>query len=352
MNTWQIRKLFTRIINQWYLLLVFLLAGSLLGYGLGWILPSKYQAAANLYVGIDIERVNDMEFLIPLAKSEPLNLDDYKNWQLKQIADITNSREVLNNTLNKLQAESSVWDEVSRTDFRSQSEIYWYDTGTWQLRVTAEEAEQAGQAADIWLETTYHKLSDLMVYSDQAAELDSEIQAYNTVISSYISEKQDIKHYLEVVEEQKFTLEANPPGQILGSAEREALQQTIADHSGDISSGIIALEDFPDEGQTVRDYLDWFTASLSGMENRIAILEEKQSDLEVERSAKLELYHQALENSLGISANVVLEPLINDTLVEVVRNPGLTALAGLTAGLIFWFVITFYRVAQVEGRDD
>ena len=76
-DTEEHRDLFQKIINDFYMAMS--------------ITPDRrdaYQATADMYVGIDVVRVNAMEYIIPLAKDEPLNLDDYKNWQLKQVADI------------------------------------------------------------------------------------------------------------------------------------------------------------------------------------------------------------------------------------------------------------------------
>ncbi len=102
---------------------------------LSYILPAPYRATADLYVGIDVTRVNEMEYLIPLAKTEPLNLDDYKNWQLKQVSSILSSDEVVLNTLEALGNPEDLG------SFKKDIDLYWYDTGVWQLEVIKNESK-------------------------------------------------------------------------------------------------------------------------------------------------------------------------------------------------------------------
>ncbi|OQX61641.1 MAG: hypothetical protein B5M51_07480 [Anaerolinea sp. 4484_236] len=99
MQTWSFRDEILRMTRQWYVVLAFIIVGGLLGYGGTYLFPAPCRVTADLYVGIDVIRVGEMAHVIPLAEHEPLNLDDYKNWQLKQVADVVSSEKVLAKTL-------------------------------------------------------------------------------------------------------------------------------------------------------------------------------------------------------------------------------------------------------------
>ena len=81
MDSWSIRDEVLRSVNQWYLIFVFIIVGGLIGFLIAYLVPSPFQATAEIYVGIDIARVNEMESIIPLASSEQLNLDDYNQFR-------------------------------------------------------------------------------------------------------------------------------------------------------------------------------------------------------------------------------------------------------------------------------
>ena len=176
MDRWVLRDELLRSVKQWYLVLGFILVGGLVGFIVSYLLPPTYQATADLYVGIDVVRVNEMEYLIPLAAEEPLNLDDYKNWQLKQLSDILYLDLVLRDTLDTLQENNTAWQEVTLEDFKKSIDIYWYDTGIWRLEVNNPDRSMAENAVKTWLDTGYAKITDLLTYSDEAAILDSDLQ--------------------------------------------------------------------------------------------------------------------------------------------------------------------------------
>ena len=108
MESWKIRDEAIKTGSQWYLILAFIVIGALVGFLIAYLVPSPYRATADLYVGIDVVRVNEMEHIIPIAKEEPLNLDDYKNWQLKQVSDILKTNMVVEETLSSLREPRSV----------------------------------------------------------------------------------------------------------------------------------------------------------------------------------------------------------------------------------------------------
>ena len=175
MDSWKLRDELLKAVSQWYLILGFILLGAIIGLALTYLMPAPYQAVTELYIGIDVERVLKLDYIIPLAEEEPLNLDDYKNWQLKQVADILKSDAVLNKTLDELHKNVPSLTDFTLQDIRKAIDIYWYDTGIWRLEVELPHKDQAVQVVDTWLETGHEKITELLQISKSGNAIDQEI---------------------------------------------------------------------------------------------------------------------------------------------------------------------------------
>ncbi|MBS1248632.1 MAG: hypothetical protein MAG431_00190 [Chloroflexi bacterium] len=280
MQTWSFRDEILRMTRQWYIVLAFIVAGGLLGLGGAYLYPAPYRATADLYVGIDVIRVGEMAHVIPLAETEPLNLDDYKNWQLKQVADVISSEKVLTKTLDSLREQDAYWDQVKTEVLAERMDIYWYDAGNWRLEVIHPQTAYAAQAVEAWREAGYTRVEELLVHAEHAAELDAELQSANTSIG--------------IVEEKIASLE---PG--------------------------TALEDAQEE---------------------LALLTTKREEI-------LDEYHQAQDDSLGLSANLYLEPSSSLSQEGRVRSTGTVTLVAGGIGFLVWVLVAFLRTGVFPPKD-
>ncbi len=173
----------------------------MIGFGFASLTPAPYQATRDLYLGIDISRVNEMAYLIPLAEHEPLNIDDYKNWQLKQSADLLRSDQVLKNTLDALKESDPIWEEYSVADLRKTIDIYWFEAGTWRLEVVMPEKDLALAAVDAWLTKGSEYISDLLRISQAGYDLDQEIWTINLALGDAKYERAKLERFLTTSEE-------------------------------------------------------------------------------------------------------------------------------------------------------
>jgi len=280
MQTWSFRDEVLRMTRQWYIVLAFIVVGGLLGYGGTYLFPAPYRVTADLYVGIDVIRVGEMEHVIPLAKHEPLNLDDYKNWQLKQVADVVSSEKVLIKTLESLRARDVYWNQLEIADLKALLDIYWYDAGTWQLEVIHPQAKYAAQVAETWRNIGYVHLEELLVSAERATALDAELQSSNISIG--------------IVEERIASL-----------GEGTALEEAQAE----------------------------------------------LSVLTVQREEILEEYHQAQDDSLGLSANLFLEPNFEVSQGGRARSTGTVTLVSGGIGLLVWVLIAFLHAQRKENAN-
>jgi hypothetical protein len=351
MSSWSLRDQFKKVIDQWYLILGFLLLGALLGFGISTISPAPYRAEVDLYVGINITRVNEIEYLIPLAKEEPLNLDDYKNWQLKQLMDLFFSDQVLEDALSLLAEQDPYWQEMTISDFRQGLDIYWYDTGIWRLAYKHDDQRYAVASVQAWLDAGYDYIADLLIFSERVAELDAELEINKKVASNIKA------HAVRITTFRKSTSEwlENNPAQdgdtLLVPTQHEELWSLV---SADLfETGIWpSLENFPQPGSSLLQYRSWLEETsrqavivLNEIEQQLAILEQERNEI-------LPEYHNMLDDSLGLSANVVLRENSAVPVVNQVRDRGTTALAGAGIGLISWLVFTVIRFrGQLENQN-
>lgn len=351
MESWNIRDEILRSASQWYLVLAFLVVGGLIGFGISAVIPSPYRATADLYIGIDVVRVNEMEHVIPLAEEEPLNLDDYKNWQLKQVADIVTSSMVVKETLNSLREQDSYWNEITLDELQSAMDIYWYDTGTWQMEVVLPQEDQAVTAVQTWLDTGYGKISELLDISESGALLDNQLWSINTAIGTVKVRKARIKAFLSSSEEWILRLEDRDQDTPLGEELLQELSDWIRVYGEDDLYWQVPLENFPRPDQSVIFYLSWLADVQSAANISLEETQVENDILESERSEILPDYQRTLEDSLGLSANLVLLPDTSIPSVSSVRSIDTLTLGGGFIGFLAWLLFSVFRIRNLKEEN-
>jgi hypothetical protein len=344
MGNWNLRDEFLRAIDHWYLIFGFIVFGGLLGFGISSVYPAPYRASADLYVGINITRVNEMQYLIPLAKTEPLNLDDYKNWQLKQLADIFYSDIVLEDALTNLKKETPEWESLSLADFRKNLDIYWYDTGIWRLNYIASNRDMAEMAAYAWLDAGYRYVSDLLEISEQASDLDADLEINKDASSDLKIQKARLASFQESSQEWLNTLSSLESRSPLSEEMLTELESWILSYRRESAVWHIPMGDYPGQGAPASSYLTWLEnarlqAAIAGDTIQLQL-----NELAEERERLLPDYHQSLDESLGLSANLVLQENSSTAEVSRVREPGVVTLAGAALGFLSWLIFTFLGI--------
>lgn len=350
MDSWKFRDELFKSLNQWYLILGFILIGGGLGFAISYLMPAPYQAVTELYIGIDVERVNKLEYIIPIAETEPLNLDDYKNWQLKQVADILKSENVLNKTLLNLSQAESGPDDLTLGDLRKSFDIYWYDTGIWRLEAVQPEKDQAVEILDAWKKAGHEEISRLLQISKTGNAIDQEIWSYNLAISEiklkrtkYQAVASSCADWITKLSEFSGTSQLDP--ELYSDIEEWAqLQIETASFSLD------AFFDIPAGNESVAAFIAWFTDKENIAENAVEQLTNEKLILEEERDQKLPEFYQYLDDSLGLSANLVLLPNNSDIDVRQIYSTGRFAVGGSLLGFLTWIIFTFVRISS--GKED
>ncbi len=349
MESWTLEEEILRSIRQWYFVLGLIILGAISGYLISYALPAPYRASADLYVGIDVVRVNEMEYLIPYAKTEPLNLDDYKNWQLKQVSDVITLDLVLDDTLKKLRELDPYWLDVSSNDFRKSIDIYWYDTGIWRLEVLNSDRDLAEQGVQTWLDTGHEKISEYLIISEKVFHIDSDLQILKDLISHQKSQINLTEAFLDSSQEWLSTFDSLPQGEVIPGELLDELGSWILAYRtrGDLWQ--VPMGEYPTNEQTVEFYQSWIDGARLDAQT-VMTESTMQSDLLIlERDEILPEYHQALDDSLGLSANIVLEKNSSKPEVTQLRSPSTNAIAGAGFGLLGWLV---FAVLRITGKKD
>ena len=349
MQTWSFRDEILRMVSQWYIVLAFIVVGGLLGYGGTYLFPAPYRSTADLYVGIDVIRVGEMEHVIPLAKHEPLNLDDYKNWQLKQVADVLSSDKVVGRTLDALRGQDGYWNQVKAEDLKAWMDTYWYDAGIWRLEVVHLQAEYASQAVETWRDMGYARIEELLVYAERAAELDAELQSSNTSIGIVEERIANLEVFLTTAEEWDAELAALPGEQTLDEDTRLALETWLDQQAESGSAWDALIVSFPDTEADLQTYHDWLEEAHLGAQGALADSQAEQALLAAKREEALEEYNQAQDDSFGLSANLYLEPSFGVSQGARVRSTGTVTLASGGVGLLAWALMAFLRA---RGKEE
>ena len=352
MKTWKFRQELLEVIEMWQSLLLFVIIGGLLGFFGSQTLHQSFQAEADMFVGIDVHRVADMAHVIPLAKTEPLNLDDYKNWQLKQVADITESDQILQDTLKSLKSKDSRWEKEALSDFRQRVEIYWFDAGTWRLQVTHSEKRMAEEAVKTWREVSQKKLGELVSFGEKAAEAEEELRIYVASLSSLKKEIILLEVFLDEIEEWEVAVEQEQGQNLLSETIREELQVWLRSYRE--GQGLDWLPSSVANSDSIRpeDYLEGLLEIKKLAESIYEPLTLEQEILNERREELLEDYHQAQDRSLGLSGNLNLEILSTTPRIEKERNPGIVTLFSGGFGFLIWLIYAFFVVSKGGIRDD
>lgn len=150
MTEWVLRDEIYKAAHRWPFIVLFILAGSLLGWGITYLLPSTYQASEEVSVELNAYRAPEDRYAAEYADTEFRNLDDYKHWQMSQLEVLVRSDAYLQETLNRLRKADSAWHAVEAPELRNMLKAYWRNAGRWRLTAENQDAGLARQAVQIW----------------------------------------------------------------------------------------------------------------------------------------------------------------------------------------------------------
>jgi hypothetical protein len=350
MEEWMFREKLKKFIQSWPILIFVFIGSGILAGLLVHLFPPLQWGVAELYIGIDMTRVYDVSSLATYAKTEPFNIDDYKNWQLTQASSIALSEEIAIQTLNELNELDEDWSIVTTSEFKKMQEIDWYDVGVWRLRIRASDGEKALQAVKIWRDIAREELLRLISEAEDVLEYEGRLRAADEIVTSGEIRLQQLDELKIVIDKEIAKLDAMDPSHILTVTESDELWKLIAEFSNSDQIWTRILSDIPPAGAKPSDYTLWLDAVQIQIEDQTDLISQTKESIEGGLDPTREDYLREISEAEGLSASLFVEDHYSEPFLES-RYPAsvvgiIASFAGLLVYIIVWVMITDIKVEK------
>lgn len=351
MHEWVLRDELLSAFHRWPQILAFILGGVLLGIAVSYILPPVYRASTQISVELNPYRVLDDRYVPAFAGAEFRNIDDYKHWQMSQLAILVRSDPYLSETLNRLVAMDPYWESIQVAELRDMLQVNWRNAGRWLLNVDAERADLARQALETWQDVILEKTGLATAESRQLFEFELTLRSLHDQLAAAqtcLSILQDANHALEGYTQR---LQERNLQEIPGTADRDNWFRTVLGIKDCGSGWQQVLDQFPVQGSTAGEYVEWIALIDVAVQSELASLERSIDHLTEEISSVDSDWQAALQGGQGLSATLVLKKVSQDVQdLKQIRSTSLTALVGGLLGLLAWFLVFIFKITRAAYR--
>jgi hypothetical protein len=348
MQPWSFREEILNFSHQWWQVIVFLLVGSMLGWGAAYLWPSPYRAATHIYIGLDAYRSYADRDFAAYANQPYTNLDDYKNWQMSQLDEIIYMDDILEATLVALQQQGTGWEQVKVGELRKILQADWRSAGKWSLVSESSSPKQAVQASRAWSQVVVKRVGEAIQSAQDMLRLDIQMQAIteNQVqMDMRLAELNEMKASLPGMRQ---AIAGMLPGQALEPLQRWQALSLITQLADFSPAWMALLAGQPGPDALPEAYLSWLDQAGAMVDSELPVLQGQMDDLEQERVSQQVEYTRQSNSSLGVSPNLVIEGISGaPTEVSILRPNGLLTLVGGILGLLAWLMT---RLVQISSR--
>jgi len=344
-KTWMLRDAIYDALHRWPSLMLFALAGCLIGWGVSFLWPPSYRATAQIYVALNPYRAySDSQFLA-LSKPKYSNLDDYKNWQMAQLESAAYMDEVMQDTLATLQDKDPSWKSMDLDQLKEMLRANWRSAGTWSLVAENADPQRASQAVDAWSIVVKQRVEEAIHSAEEILLVEAEIQAAAENRAQDNALKDELLATRRNLEKWSASLDGLPPDQPLDPAERKSLLSILSSEI-DINPRLASLlQELPDEGAPVAGYQAWVSDMMPALSEAIADLEQSLATLEAEQTDLSVRYASEMQKSLGLAPSLVVEGM-DQLSPKPIRPVGLIILIGGVIGLLAWILWQIFRISN------
>ena len=332
---WNLRTEILEITHRWPVIVLFILAGCLIGGLIAYLLPAPYQAERSILVTYN-------------ADIYPRNPDDYKNWQMEQLNVFILSDGVLQETLTRLQEQNPVWDSTGLVDLRSRLHVYWRNAGEWRLTADAPSEAQAQQLVQAWEQASLEKLMNAREASLTILDLSTRLDAISYQLVDNKMRSAALAQIGQALETWKAAHSGSQADLPLETPARWTLLAQVSRAVEWDPAGIALLEDTPTADAPASDYLPWVDQAGVITRQGQSLLDAQSAQLSTEYDQLYATWSAQQEASAGLTAFILVEPasLVGGS-VQRTRSPGLMAFIGGMLGLLVWGLVylgqPFYR---------
>lgn len=330
---WSFRDEFLAATHRWYLIMLCCLLGSLAGWSVAMFWPSPVRVTKELFVGLNVYQSGNDRGAIQHAGLPFQNANDYKNWQMASLNTVIYMDSILDETLARLRTMDAYWQGVSREELAEMLHVYWRNAGKWRLVARHENQTYATQAVLTWQDVIVERVHLAVAEAQNALLIASRLEAIANARA--IAEQQQL-----LLQQTKIQLEGwrsrlteQPP---LRDEERMRLWLEFT-QVAEGEEWQLAKDAFPADGSPNRAYLAWLEEVLPLLNREIELAQEQikaQDQQYAELSAQ---YSQAVEASLGLSAELLVQKISDRKLQLTIERPtGVLILSGAFVGLVAW----------------
>lgn len=338
-HEWSFRDEALAATHRWHLIVLFCLAGSLVGWLISLALPTPHRATKELFVGLNISRSADDRNAAEHAGLPFLNANDYKNWQMSSLNTVIYMDSVLDETLSRLRLVDPYWQNVSRQDLAKMLHVYWRNAGKWRLVAEHEDALRAAQAVVAWQDVVVEQVHAAVAQSQSALLLGDEWKAITDEKARTISQAAALDQILKKLQAWRTILSSRPADQTMVEVERLLLLQLL-DQAGQGTAWQALRTTFPSPGSSNDAFIAWIERAFPLLDTEIQILQARIDDIEQRQPELAANYTDASNGSLGLSSELLVQKISDRKLEQTaVRSTGVAILVGAGVGLILWLLI-------------
>ncbi|MDI6693683.1 MAG: hypothetical protein QME21_01435 [Anaerolineales bacterium] len=330
---WSFRDEFLVATHRWYLIMLCCLLGSLAGWSVAMLWPSPVRVTKELFVGLNVYQSSNDRGAIQHAGLPFQNANDYKNWQMASLNTVIYMDSILDETLARLRTMDAYWQGVSREELAEMLHVYWRNAGKWRLVARHENQTYATQAVLAWQDVIVERVHFAVAEAQNALLFASQLEALAGARAVAEQQHALLQQAKMQLEGWRSRLTDQSP---LGDDERMRLWMEFAQ----VAEGDrwrLAKDAFPMDGSPNRLYLAWLEEVLPLLDQEID-LTQKQIEAQDQQYAELSAqYSRALDASLGLSAELLVQKISDRKLQLTVERPtGVLILIGAAIGWIVW----------------
>jgi len=331
-NEWSVREEAFAIAHRWPIPVLAFIIGSLVGLGIALIYPSPHRASTDLSVAYNADVINN-------------NPDDYKNWQLSQLNALAIAPDVLQETLNRLQASDPGWAGVRPEDLQKSLILTWRNTGLWHLAAENVQPQKAAQVVQAWSDVILEKYHQAFAAATQMSALDRQLFSINQTITQAkwrYAELTSVKAGLRDWRSSASQAQADQPPDNLTRWRLWSLVENVA---GSDPAWTALLDDMPAPQTAIQAYLPWVEHIITVIDNEAQTLQGQIDSLTPEQASLAEKQAAATLVSRGLSGNLIVEKATSAAHeVASLRPTSLMALVGGILGFLAWLIAWLARI--------
>ncbi len=354
MNQWSLRTEILSITHRWPIIVLFILAGSLVGWGASRLWRSPFQATSELYVGLDVYRwaqdPNVLRFTGGVAFNYP---DDYKNWQMANLNVIILTDDVKKEVLRRLRERDSYWSDVNREQLSDMMDVYWRNAGKWRLVINNPEPKYALQAVEIWQQVAIELIQTSIFHARNTMLFDIQLQsiaAQQTQTNTTLTAQQEALQQLDQWQGQLSQMETDQP---VTEVQRSQIQAIAAANASQAPGWAALLDQLPPAGSRPAAFQSWITDGRALLQEEIRQSQQTLTRLEDEWNQTEESFIQASQGSRGVSPTLQVEKISDSIAPPVQIRPTSTlALIGGLLGLVAWALSWAGWLALKAGKES